>query len=288
MSGPLLVPSSAEHRRACRSSRPVRRPTRSPARTVRTATAWFGGSPDPTIGAVSRPRDGAGPLGRWARPPIASRTRSGSPDADLLRIGADEHARLGAPSRVPGQHPAHRHGLAVRAPQRRCRSRHRPARSSLPSFGPPSRNGHAHPLGRLPCRPGPWRQLAGADNARPALLSFLARRRWIEEARVHPAASHAHHALPQRPEKLQAGESAVPHHHQPSARSTSGRPAASPRRPSPAPSDVAAASWHWPVPNGSALSGTATPRCALAKPGRATHLQRQPAQTLDLDEEAAA
>ena len=116
----------------------------------------------------ARPRDGAGPLQRSPHPPIASRTRSGSPTLTSA-VGADEDARLGVPSRVPGQHPAHRHGNAVRVPQG-CSSRHIDWPIYRVILGPPSRNGHAYPLGGLPDRPGPWRQLTGADNARPPLF----------------------------------------------------------------------------------------------------------------------
>src|SRR5512142_1579367 len=60
-SGPTSCTKPRRAPTASRSSRPVRRPTGSPARTVQTRAAWFGGSPNPTLGAVSRPRDGAGP-----------------------------------------------------------------------------------------------------------------------------------------------------------------------------------------------------------------------------------
>src|SRR5205807_3476091 len=60
-------------------------------------------------------------------------------------------------------------------------------------------------------------QLAGADHTRPAFLALLARRGRVEEARVQAAARHAHHALSQRPEQVQAGVGAVCHYHQASA-----------------------------------------------------------------------
>ena len=174
----------------------------------------------------------------------------------------------------------------MRAPQRRP-GRNLDVPPHRPVLRPPSRDGHALPLGGCPDGPRLRRQLAGADDTWPASLSRLAGRRWVEEARVHPAARHAHHTVAQSPEHIQAGVGTVPHHHERSARTPAGDQPHAPGGPlrhrlvAPPPFGIG--------PFRAAQdSQEGQPPCAPGEAGLDRQLERQPAQALDLHEEAAA